>query len=55
MQYFNKGVPQDAGAALAATLTPRFTNPRGLGSAAGLGLDDAQVEDVTDFLKNGLV
>src|SRR3954447_20404890 len=54
VQYFNKGVPQDAGAAAAGTLTPRFTNPRGIGSAAGLGLDDAQVQDLTDFLENGL-
>ena len=33
VQYFNRGVPQDADAAAAGTLTPRFTNPRGPGSA----------------------
>ena len=54
VQYFNRGVPQDAGAAAAGTLTPRFTNPRGPGSPSGLGLDEDQVEDLTDFLENGL-
>ena len=54
VQYFNRGVPQDAGAAAAGTLTPRFTNPRGPDSRRGLGLDEEQVEDLTDFLENGL-
>jgi cytochrome c peroxidase len=54
VQYFNRGLPQDAGAAAAGTLTPRFTNPRGPGSPRGLGLDEDQVEDLTDFLENGL-
>jgi cytochrome c peroxidase len=54
VQYFNRGVPQDAGAAAAGTLTPRFTNPRGPGSPSGLGLDENQVNDLTDFLENAL-
>ncbi|MCC6860029.1 MAG: hypothetical protein IT158_15785 [Bryobacterales bacterium] len=54
VQYFNRGVPQDAGAAAAGTLTPRFTNPRGPGSPPGLGLGEGQVEDLTDFLENAL-
>jgi hypothetical protein len=54
VQYFNAGVPQDAEAAAAGTLTPRFTRPRGPGSPRGLGLTDDQVEDLTDFIENGL-
>ncbi|MEO8127142.1 MAG: cytochrome c peroxidase [Bryobacteraceae bacterium] len=54
VRYFNQGVPQDAGAAAAGTLTARFTNPRGPGSARGLGLDENQVDDLTDFLENAL-
>ena len=54
VEYFNAGVPQDAGAAAARTLTPRFTHPRGPGSPRGLGLSENQVDDLTDFLENGL-
>jgi cytochrome c peroxidase len=54
VRYFNAGVPQDAEAAAVGTLTPRFTNPRGSGSARGLGLSDDQVDDLTDFLENAL-
>lgn len=54
VRYFNAGVPQDAEAAAAGTLSPRFTHPRGPGSPAGLGLSDAQVDDLADFLENGL-
>ncbi|MBI4902720.1 MAG: hypothetical protein HY820_03745 [Acidobacteria bacterium] len=54
VQYFNRGVPQDAGAAAAGTLSARFTYPRGAGSPRGLGLSGEQVEDLTDFLENGL-
>ena len=54
VQYFNAGVPQDAEAAAAGTLTTRFTHPRGPGSPRGLGLSDDQVDDLTDFLENGL-
>jgi cytochrome c peroxidase len=54
VQYFNAGVPQDAGAASAGTLTTRFTHPRGPGSPRGLGLNDEQVDDLADFLENGL-
>ncbi|MEW5754731.1 MAG: cytochrome c peroxidase [Pseudomonadota bacterium] len=54
VQYFNAGVPQDAVAAAAGTLTPRFTNPRGAGSLPGLGLSERQVDDLTDFLENAL-
>jgi hypothetical protein len=54
VRYFNAGVPQDAEAAAAGTLTPRFTFPRGTGSPRGLGLSDDQVNDLTDYLENGL-
>ena len=54
VQYFNAGVPQDAEAAAAGTLTTRFTHPRGTGSPRGLGLSDHQMDDLTDFLENGL-
>jgi cytochrome c peroxidase len=54
VRYFNAGVPQDAEAGAASTLTPRFSFPRGTGSQRGLGLSDEQVNDLTDFLENGL-
>jgi cytochrome c peroxidase len=54
VQYFNAGVPQDAEAGAANTLTARFTHPRGPGSPRGLGLSDDQVDDLADFLENGL-
>lgn len=54
VRYFNGGVPQDAGAAAAGTLTARFTHPRGRNAPRGLGLTDEQVDDLADFLENGL-
>lgn len=54
VRYFNAGVPQDAEAASAGTLSSRFTHPRGPGSPRGLGLSDDQVDDLTDFVENGL-
>jgi cytochrome c peroxidase len=54
VRYFNAGIPRDAGAAAAGTLTRRFTNPRGPGSPPGLGLSDGEVDDLTDFLENAL-
>jgi len=54
VQYFNAGVPQDAQAGAANTLTRRFTHPRGAGAPRGLGLSEDQVEDLADFLENGL-
>jgi cytochrome c peroxidase len=54
VRYFNAGIPQDAVAAAAGTLSPRFTHPRGAGSAPGLGLGGAQVDDLTDFIENAL-
>ena len=54
VEYFNAGVPQDQTTGAAPTLSTRFTNPRGPGSARGLGLSARQVDDVTDFLENGL-
>jgi cytochrome c peroxidase len=53
VQYFNKGAPQDPTAGAAPTLDARFTSPRGAGTT-GLGLTEAQVDDLTDFLVNGL-
>ncbi len=54
VSYFNAGVPQDPTAGAAATIDPRFTRPRGEGAAPGLGLTEAQIDDLTDFLENGL-
>jgi hypothetical protein len=54
VSYFNEGLPQDPVVGAAATLDPRFTNPRGKGSPAGLGLSDEQIDEITDFLENGL-
>jgi hypothetical protein len=54
VEYFNAGVPQDPTAGAAPTLSTRFTNPRGPGFANGLGLTTQQVDDLTDFLENGL-
>jgi hypothetical protein len=54
VQYFNAGVPQDAQAAAARTFTTRFSHPRGPGSRRGLGLDDDEVDDLADFIENGL-
>lgn len=54
VRYFNAGVPQDAQAAGAGTLTARFTHPRGAGSPQGLGLGDDQVDALADFIENGL-
>jgi hypothetical protein len=54
VEYFNAGIPQDATAGAAPTLSTRFTNPRGPGFPRGLGLSDRQVDDLTDFLENGL-
>jgi len=54
VEYFNAGVPQDPTAGAAPTLSPRFTNPRGPGFPSGLGLTEQQVDDLTDFVENGL-
>lgn len=54
VSYFNAGIPQDPTAGAAATLDMRFVAPRGSGTPRGLGLTEAQVDDVTDFLENGL-
>ena len=54
VEYFNAGVPQDSTAGAAPTLSTRFTNPRGPGYPSGLGLSTRQVDDLTDFLENGL-
>src|SRR5262245_24788718 len=54
VRYFNAGAPQDPQAAAAGTLTARFTNPRGPGSPRGLGLTDDQLDDLADFIENGL-
>jgi len=54
VEYFNAGVPQNAVTGAASTLTPRFTNPRGPNTAAGLGLSESQVDAITDFINNAL-
>ena len=45
VEYFNAGIPQDPTAGAAATLSERFTHPRGPGYPAGLGLTARQVDD----------
>jgi cytochrome c peroxidase len=54
VEYFNHGVPQNPVTGAASTFEPRFTHPRGPGSSPGLGLNDDQVNDITDFLENAL-
>jgi Di-haem cytochrome c peroxidase len=54
VEYFNAGVPQDPTAGAATTLDARFTHPRGPGSQRGLGLSQRQVDDLTEFLEDGL-
>ncbi len=54
VQYFNAGVPEDPVAGAAPTLDIRFTNPRGPGFPPGLGLTEEQVDQLTDFIENGL-
>jgi cytochrome c peroxidase len=54
VEYFNAGIPQDPTAGAAKTLSARFTNPRGPGYPAGLGLSRQQINDLTDFLENAL-
>jgi cytochrome c peroxidase len=54
VQYFNAGVPRNAQAGAAPTLSTRFTQPRGAGTPAGLGLSEQQVNDLTAFIEDGL-
>ncbi len=54
VKYFNDGVPQDPTAGAAPTLSTLFTNPRGPGSARGLGLSERQIDDLTDFPENAV-
>jgi hypothetical protein len=54
VEYFNAGLPQDPTAASAPTLSTRFTNPRGPGYPRGLGLSARQIDDLVDFLEDGL-
>jgi cytochrome c peroxidase len=55
VSYFNRGVAQDQWfAGRAGTLEPRFTQPRGKKAPRGLGLNEAQIDAITDFLENGL-
>jgi len=54
VSYFNAGIPQDAVAGAAPTLDTRFTNPRGDNAPRGLGLSERQIDEIADFLENGL-
>jgi hypothetical protein len=54
VEYFNAGVPQDPTAGAEPTLSALFTHPRGPGYPRGLGLSRRQVDDLTEFLENGL-
>ena len=53
VEYFNAGEPQDKTAGAEPNLDKRFTSPRGEGTR-GLGLTPEQIDDLTDFLENGL-
>jgi hypothetical protein len=54
VSYFNEGLPQDPVAGAAPTLDARFTQPRGSDAPRGLGLSPEQVDEIADFLENGL-
>jgi cytochrome c peroxidase len=54
VEYFNHGVPQNPVTGAASTFSPRFSNPRGSGFPPGLGLSESEVDDITEFLRNGL-
>jgi cytochrome c peroxidase len=54
VRYFNAGVPQDAAAGSAGTLSTLFTHPRGPGAPRGLGLREDEIDALTDFLENAL-
>lgn len=54
VEYFNAGIPADAEAAAAGSLSPLFARPRGAGFPPGLGLNPAAVRALVDFLENGL-
>ncbi len=53
VEYFNAGVPADAAAGAAASLSSQFTNPRGP-EEVGLGLTEDEVTALVDFLDSGL-
>lgn len=53
IEYFNDGIPSDPVSIASGTVTPRFTQPRGLG-ITGLGLSADDVDALDDFLVNGL-
>jgi cytochrome c peroxidase len=54
VEFFNAGAPTNAQAGASPTLSTRFTHPRGPGYPRGLGLNRHQVDDLTEFLENGL-
>jgi len=54
VEYFNEGVALDVEAGESPTFTDRFAFPRGQGFPRGLGLSDSQMDDLTDFIDNGL-
>jgi len=53
VEYINAGVPRSAEAVAAGNVSTLFTSPRGLG-LTGLGLSDADIDALVDFLENGL-
>ncbi|MBE8168426.1 MAG: hypothetical protein HAW66_08665 [Shewanella sp.] len=54
VEYFNKGVSEDSVSGSNATLSKRFTYPRGEGTEPGLGLSGNEVNDLTAFINDGL-
>ncbi|MEM7262584.1 MAG: hypothetical protein AAF488_11385, partial [Planctomycetota bacterium] len=53
VEYFNNGIPNNELAASAGNLDPLFIDPHGDGTP-GLGLSEADVDALVDFLANGL-
>jgi cytochrome c peroxidase len=54
VQYYNAGIPLDAAATSAGTISMAFLFPRGQGRPQGLELGPDDVDALTDFLENGL-
>ena len=54
VEYFNNGIPEDPVTGTASSLSREFTHPRGIGSEAGLGLNDNEIDDIVVFLNEAL-
>jgi hypothetical protein len=54
VQYYNAGIPLDAAATAAGTVSMAFLFPRGQGEPQGLALNADDVDALVDFLENAL-